>query len=595
MHKSNGKPKYVYRVIAYQPGFKKQRTNTVSKQIHKIDIHTAQDQSMEQPSKRTEPSCNVEDKLDMTVEKSVMNESELIEVDEVAMNHKIASEEKSEVEMENNVVDATKRHLIRQDDKSKQLIDPNRPSKERLSSPTNEMVIRDYDRAIESDNETLNLSQDSFFDNFECVESKPTTIKAEEMPSMTSNSLWRALNSSQPQNGFGFLMNLAFAMNVIPNTSLLRNFSIFLQNGPACEGILFKDFRRTELTGMYLEFVMKMMARMEGQVKLNIAPSEWSDFEDMLNLPMTQTERIDTTSTPRLALALHMASTTLKIVALSLESELLPAIQDQMELDKKVLYDKQPLVSLILQNEIRNSLKTVVRLAIQCWTRHGHWIFGLRSKSQFSDVPKVTKQSVNLGEIGYTFVKHFPGHGNFRGTVVEVWPDKSRRCVYTDGDFEDLSIKDLRKLEKDEKQRQNEKNGNKGKKTITNNSDNFNPKSASSSEEEHCITSCKSCLDSFGSIVSYLSWLYCVEECIEFGHDDCCFLIKDVLLGELQNVHYASYIDSGKKASAATKKKVLTGLKLRFVLSMDTVFSKDLQERLGSMLGVSSELQLIGI
>ena len=60
---------------------------------------------------------------------------------------------------------------------------------------------------------------------------------------------------------------------------------------------------------------------------------------------------------------------------------------------------------------------------------------------------------IPVGEIGYSFIKHFPGYGNFLGTVVEIrqgraYRNKTRRCRYTDGDKEDLSITELYALEK---------------------------------------------------------------------------------------------------------------------------------------------------
>merc|ERR1740124_1935489 len=55
-----------------------------------------------------------------------------------------------------------------------------------------------------------------------------------------------------------------------------------------------------------------------------------------------------------------------------------------------------------------------------------------------------------LGNVGYRFRKHFPGHGYFDGIVIQIRPEaalgKDRRCVYSDGDLEDLSLNDLHVL-----------------------------------------------------------------------------------------------------------------------------------------------------
>eukprot|EP00550_Attheya_septentrionalis_P009864 CAMPEP_0198287132 /NCGR_PEP_ID=MMETSP1449-20131203/6039_1 /TAXON_ID=420275 /ORGANISM="Attheya septentrionalis, Strain CCMP2084" /LENGTH=1964 /DNA_ID=CAMNT_0043985037 /DNA_START=184 /DNA_END=6078 /DNA_ORIENTATION=- len=65
--------------------------------------------------------------------------------------------------------------------------------------------------------------------------------------------------------------------------------------------------------------------------------------------------------------------------------------------------------------------------------------------------------AVPLGDIGYTFCKLFTGYGLFDGTVVKIRPGavggRDRRCVYTDGDLEDLSLDELRELDRQAKQR----------------------------------------------------------------------------------------------------------------------------------------------
>lgn len=59
-------------------------------------------------------------------------------------------------------------------------------------------------------------------------------------------------------------------------------------------------------------------------------------------------------------------------------------------------------------------------------------------------------EKVSLGCVGYRFSKFFPGYGYFEGIVIKIRPGadhgKDRRCVYSDGDVEDLSLKDLQAL-----------------------------------------------------------------------------------------------------------------------------------------------------
>eukprot|EP00985_Skeletonema_marinoi_P012219 scaffold5861_cov127-Skeletonema_marinoi.AAC.1 len=59
------------------------------------------------------------------------------------------------------------------------------------------------------------------------------------------------------------------------------------------------------------------------------------------------------------------------------------------------------------------------------------------------------KKEVSLGDVGYTFRKKF-NEGWFTGKVVKIRPgaahDKDRRCLYEDGDEEDLSLDELKIL-----------------------------------------------------------------------------------------------------------------------------------------------------
>merc|ERR1712038_276750 len=82
-------------------------------------------------------------------------------------------------------------------------------------------------------------------------------------------------------------------------------------------------------------------------------------------------------------------------------------------------------------------------------------------------------------------------------------------------------------------------------------------KDNTTSHESLCISELKSCLSSYGSIICHHAWLYCTEESLDFPHDQCCFLIRDEMLAEFQNIDYRLYnASSSKRVSAAMKKKV---------------------------------------
>jgi hypothetical protein len=62
---------------------------------------------------------------------------------------------------------------------------------------------------------------------------------------------------------------------------------------------------------------------------------------------------------------------------------------------------------------------------------------------------QATNPKINVGDVGYRFLKEFDS-GWYNGTVVEILPDAiggwDRRCVYEDGDCEDLALNELIRL-----------------------------------------------------------------------------------------------------------------------------------------------------
>jgi len=63
---------------------------------------------------------------------------------------------------------------------------------------------------------------------------------------------------------------------------------------------------------------------------------------------------------------------------------------------------------------------------------------------------KSPAQPIEVGDVGYTFQKYFPSFGWFQGEVTAIrmgaQSSKNRRCRYSDGDEEDLSLRQIKKL-----------------------------------------------------------------------------------------------------------------------------------------------------
>jgi len=117
---------------------------------------------------------------------------------------------------------------------------------------------------------------------------------------------------------------------------------------------------------------------------------------------------------------------------------------------------------------------------------------------------------------------------------------------------------------------------------------------AESSDEDWCAMEAKRCLDSLGSIISHLAWLYCAEEGIELGDNDCSFIISDALRNAFESLHQES-ADFGlrgkKKPSVASWKKYSKRAKMWFILSLDSSFASPLQKNLAKMLSLSKDLK----
>jgi hypothetical protein len=86
-----------------------------------------------------------------------------------------------------------------------------------------------------------------------------------------------------------------------------------------------------------------------------------------------------------------------------------------------------------------------------------------------------------------------------------------------------------------------------------------------------------------------------VEEAIPLGNEQCCFIMYDVLNCELERT------DAFKLTSAIGKTRITStefnafkrNLKLRFVLSLSTGFSRDLQLQLSRLLDLECEVSLV--
>ena len=75
----------------------------------------------------------------------------------------------------------------------------------------------------------------------------------------------------------------------------------------------------------------------------------------------------------------------------------------------------------------------------------------LLNKFSYSPVKiRIPINIIKFGNVGNRFQKDFKGYGNYKGRLIEIRSNmkgnKDRRCMYSDGNIEDLSLKDLKKF-----------------------------------------------------------------------------------------------------------------------------------------------------
>jgi len=113
---------------------------------------------------------------------------------------------------------------------------------------------------------------------------------------------------------------------------------------------------------------------------------------------------------------------------------------------------------------------------------------------------------------------------------------------------------------------------------------------------QFCSEEAKRCLDALGKVTSYVSWICCAEEGIGIGSKSCSFLIRDVLLAEMENNTFdpSNFIaSSSRKKTSSAKQAYWKRMKLWFILSLDDDFAAPLRSTLANELKLSKQLRVL--
>jgi len=195
---------------------------------------------------------------------------------------------------------------------------------------------------------------------------------AEISPIYFANQLWRSINSSQPQIGFGILCYLMEVLHRFPTDMLRSSLQKFIVEGPKNDGVKIRDPNKTELVNRLNHYVADRC--LKSSVPCMVYPSSWDDVKLIFNLPMAdgliKVEEWTDVAIRRFLQSIHFANASLNFVSALFLNEL-EASTDQKCLSRvKELYRSKVLVDFALTNGIRESLKQSLRYFMKCWMEY---------------------------------------------------------------------------------------------------------------------------------------------------------------------------------------------------------------------------------
>jgi hypothetical protein len=110
-------------------------------------------------------------------------------------------------------------------------------------------------------------------------------------------------------------------------------------------------------------------------------------------------------------------------------------------------------------------------------------------------------------------------------------------------------------------------------------------------DESRCSMEVCETMKSLGRILCHVAWLFCATESLPFPDYQCCYVIRDIVLRELECFEFNELCDG--KATKTLKKQFSRDLKLRFILSLEASFATNLLVRIGELLDLEEEVSMI--
>lgn len=212
-----------------------------------------------------------------------------------------------------------------------------------------------------------------------CTEHKSQFECMKEMHSILSNSLFRALNTSEPLLGADLLIYTALFHDRGMNPNLGQKIRELLVDGPTSEGTNFPDSHRLEATMRYLNILSHTKEGCRNLTKF-CCPAEWSPFQEMIRAIAEPCYAYDDDISLSNLGALHRISDSLHLGAVGAQflAKLFAAELDEYEDQRKLKkneYRELFIAKAMWSNEDgpRQSLKELTKAFVHAWVNFGHY------------------------------------------------------------------------------------------------------------------------------------------------------------------------------------------------------------------------------
>mmetsp|Transcript_55642 Transcript_55642/g.67095 ORF Transcript_55642/g.67095 Transcript_55642/m.67095 type:complete len:1352 (-) Transcript_55642:72-4127(-) len=194
-----------------------------------------------------------------------------------------------------------------------------------------------------------------------CALQIDTQILAKELHTSLGNSLWRALNSAEPQNGANILVKMASIYDHSPNRNFKLNLLDMLKYGPKSEGIALSDPNKTELAFIYSKLIARKFPARKFKNGAGMGLS-WIDFQDCFNNPVKSALL---KGTRRTANSLQCAACVVEYIYMLLDNDMLESRGLSKDSQRKLL-SFRPANALYICG-MRDALKDTIRATMKFW------------------------------------------------------------------------------------------------------------------------------------------------------------------------------------------------------------------------------------